>query len=261
MYQSRPHFSSHGSSKITSYCNADWASFQSTIRSIFGYYVFLESSLISWKSNKQAIVSCSCVKAEYRAIAAITGELTWLRYLLGDLCIEHPELARLFCDNQAAIHIVENSVFHDHKSAQNQIVILFEKRYREDSQNHTCTHGKANCLHFYKTIETGNFQFTCQEVRCDRHPHSNLTGVLTDTNQQIDGLQELEQLLENNCKWQILCQFSLNGFYCCSCNQSIVKNNFPNLHILHSPFLHISHLRSIMYVQTLRKGFHDSSLS
>lgn len=110
-------FSSHGSSKITSYCNADWASRQSTRRSIFGYYVFLGSSLISWKSNKQPIVSCSYVKAEYRAIAAITGELTWLRYLLGDLCIEHLELAKLFCDNQAAIHIAENSVFHDHKSA------------------------------------------------------------------------------------------------------------------------------------------------
>ena len=40
-------------------------------------------------------------------------ELTWLRYLLKDLGVLHPEPALLYCDNKAALHIAANPVFHE----------------------------------------------------------------------------------------------------------------------------------------------------
>lgn len=46
-------------------------------------------------------------------MASITCELTWLRYLLDDLQEEHPQLAKLLCDSQAALHIVANPVYHE----------------------------------------------------------------------------------------------------------------------------------------------------
>ena len=59
------------------------------------------------------MVSCSTAKGEYRAMATTCCELTWLLALLKDLHV-HPLLhVHLFCDNQAALHIVRNPVFHE----------------------------------------------------------------------------------------------------------------------------------------------------
>jgi hypothetical protein len=40
-------------------------------------------------------------------------ELTWLRYLLTDLHMPVSDPVTLHCDNQAALHIAKNPVFHE----------------------------------------------------------------------------------------------------------------------------------------------------
>ena len=78
--------------------------------------VFVSSLVIlfiSWKSKKQAIVLRSSAKAEYRSMANATCELTWLLSLLKEFGILHKKHAMLYCDNQAALHIVPNPMFHE----------------------------------------------------------------------------------------------------------------------------------------------------
>ena len=73
----------------------------------------LGDSLISWRSKKQTVVTRFSTEAEYRALAATTAELIWLRWLLQDLGINCSAATQLHCDNQSAIQIAHNDVFHE----------------------------------------------------------------------------------------------------------------------------------------------------
>ena len=81
--------------------DADWGGCI-TRRSMTGYCVFLGKALISWTSKNHTTVSKSSAEAEYRSMASTR-----------DLCIDHPQLVTLFCDNQAAMPIAVNPVFHE----------------------------------------------------------------------------------------------------------------------------------------------------
>ena len=107
------HFSSHSSLTLQAYSDADWAGDPTDRRSTTGYCFMLGDSLIYWRSKKQTVVARSSTEAEYRALAATTAELIWLRWLLRDLGIDCSAATQPHCDNQSAIQIAHNDVFHE----------------------------------------------------------------------------------------------------------------------------------------------------
>ena len=74
--------------------------------------VFLGSSPISWSSKKQPTVSRSSIEAEYRALASTAAELAWFHTLFRELRLFLPHIPILWCDNNSAIALASNPVFH-----------------------------------------------------------------------------------------------------------------------------------------------------
>ncbi|RVX14352.1 Retrovirus-related Pol polyprotein from transposon RE1 [Vitis vinifera] len=64
-------------------------------------------------SKKQLIVSRSSAETEYRSMANTTCEILWLLSLLHYLKIAHHGPTILYSDNQAALHIAANPVYHE----------------------------------------------------------------------------------------------------------------------------------------------------
>jgi len=94
-----------------------------------GYCVSIGGNLISWKSKKQSVVARSNTETEYRAMASATYELVWLKQLLQELQFGDVTQMTLICDNQVALHISSNPVFHEMTKYIELIVISFEKKF------------------------------------------------------------------------------------------------------------------------------------
>ncbi|GKV40278.1 hypothetical protein SLEP1_g47945 [Rubroshorea leprosula] len=107
------HFSANSSPMLRAYSYTDWVGDPSDRRSTTGYYLFLSNSLIPWRSKKQTIPSHSSTEAEYRALGDTTSKPLSLRWLLEDMGIPQPSSIDLYCDNQSAMQIAHNDIFHE----------------------------------------------------------------------------------------------------------------------------------------------------
>ena len=106
-------YSNHGHNRVECFTDADWVGSKEDRRSTSGYCVFVGGNLVSWKSKKQGVVSRSSVESEYRAITQSVCEIMWLHQLLMKVDIMTVVLTKLWCDNQVALHLASNPIFHE----------------------------------------------------------------------------------------------------------------------------------------------------
>ncbi|PKU62528.1 putative mitochondrial protein [Dendrobium catenatum] len=97
---------------LHSFSDADWAGDPISRKSTSGYCSFLGNTIISWTVKKQTTVARSSTESEYRALAALTADIIWLRRILSDFGISLTSPTDIYCDNTSAIAIANNPVFH-----------------------------------------------------------------------------------------------------------------------------------------------------
>jgi hypothetical protein len=103
---------------IEAYCDADWAGDKDDRKSTTGVVIKLNGNTISWLTRKQKTISLSTAEAEYMAIGEAAKEITWINQLLTEMFDIsnsnkiHKEIT-LYGDNQAALLISKNDVYHD----------------------------------------------------------------------------------------------------------------------------------------------------
>jgi hypothetical protein len=98
--------------ELQGYADSDWAGSCDDMKSTSGYCFSFGSGIFSWCSKKQEVIAQSTAEAEYVAATAAANQVLWLRKILADLDMEQREATKVNVDNQAAIAISNNPIFH-----------------------------------------------------------------------------------------------------------------------------------------------------
>jgi len=117
------------------YCfsDSDWGGSLDDMKSTSGYCFTIGSGVFSWSSKKQEIVAQSTAKAEFIAATAAVNQALWLKKLLIDLNLEQEGSIMVFVDNQAAIAISNNPVFHN-KTKHFNIKLFFLREVQQKGE-------------------------------------------------------------------------------------------------------------------------------
>ncbi|XP_071740539.1 uncharacterized mitochondrial protein AtMg00810-like [Rutidosis leptorrhynchoides] len=97
---------------LNGFVDADWMGDANDRHSTSSYCFNMGSAVISWCSKKQDVVALSSTEVEYIAAIMAAQECTWLRRLIGDILEEVDYVIKLKCDNESAIKLASNPVFH-----------------------------------------------------------------------------------------------------------------------------------------------------
>lgn len=104
---------SNNNLQLHSFCDSDWASCLSLVILSLVILFLLDILPFLGCPRNSIVVSRSSIEAEYCSITVTCCELKWFRYLFKDLRVPISGLILLFCDNQAALYIVSNPIYHD----------------------------------------------------------------------------------------------------------------------------------------------------
>ncbi|GJQ94412.1 retrovirus-related pol polyprotein from transposon TNT 1-94 [Tanacetum coccineum] len=96
---------------VIGFVNSDYAKDPDKGRSITGYTFLVHGCVVSWNAVLQHVVALSTTEAEYMALTEAVKEAIWLRGLLEELGVKLNTVV-VNCENQGAIHLSRNHVFH-----------------------------------------------------------------------------------------------------------------------------------------------------
>lgn len=105
-------YDSAGEESLNGFSDSDYAGCIATRRSASGFVFSFGDGIVSWSSERQKSVSLSTMEAEYIAASSAIKELVWLKRFFNELLPNQLDVANFYMDNQNAIRLIGNPVFH-----------------------------------------------------------------------------------------------------------------------------------------------------
>lgn len=163
---------------LIGFSDADWACCPDDRKSVAGYCVFMGDTLISWSSKKQSVVARSSTESEYRALAQLTAELTWLQGLLKEMKISIKGAPILWCDNLSASALASNPIYHARtKHIELDVHFIRDKVMQKQIEiRYVPSHDQvADCL--TKGLSPSRFHFLINKLQVRESPFRLRGGV------------------------------------------------------------------------------------
>jgi hypothetical protein len=99
--------------EVAAFTDTDWGGDQDNRCSVGVYIVKVGGGVTSWKLKKQGCITLSLTEVEYIALCQAAKELVWTVEFLRDLGVPIPKVMVVNVDNQGAVALAKNPVFHD----------------------------------------------------------------------------------------------------------------------------------------------------
>src|SRR5258708_25612560 len=97
---------------LMGFADSNWAGDPNSRRSVSGYVFMFCGAVVSWSAKKQLTITLSSTEAEYMAMTHAGKEAVFLQHLYSDVGIPISVPIFLLIDNQSAIALAENPIFH-----------------------------------------------------------------------------------------------------------------------------------------------------
>ena len=99
--------------EVSAYMDADWGSDRDDRHLIRAYIIKVGGGAVSWKSKKHACVTLSSTEAKYVTLCQVVKESVWTIEFLKTLGVSICDAMMVNVDNQGAMALVRNPVFHN----------------------------------------------------------------------------------------------------------------------------------------------------
>ena len=96
---------------VWGYSDASYGSDPDTKRGRSGYIFMSGGGAVSWGSKLQEVVALSSTESEYMAMAYAVQEASYLQTFQKEMGVDQEGVV-LLCDNQSAIKLAKNPIFH-----------------------------------------------------------------------------------------------------------------------------------------------------
>ncbi|GJZ36526.1 hypothetical protein Tco_0582717 [Tanacetum coccineum] len=100
-------YSKSNNFQVTAFVDSDWAKHRYVVSSL------MDTAYWSSEYKRQSVLAKSSAEAEYKAMSSVTCKVIWILKVLTELKVEYKTPIELFCDNNSAIQIAANPVFHE----------------------------------------------------------------------------------------------------------------------------------------------------